>query len=176
MLFVPIRCERYLPERLPELTDAVIGGYPEFFRQVLPTATDRIGVVVVPVETLGTVVYAGQRRNADPRRYTPVFRKTAPDVRREPRNVEQPLLYALRFVLRQYHDLRRERERLVRERGRAWRLSLWLLGRSRLFFLVDRLGADAELAGLARRLVDRQQQGNPGVVHCGRDLLDLPEG
>lgn len=161
VIFVPLRCEKYVGSNDVDLVSAVQRGYPRFFGPDQPGSRENVCVVIGPAQTLGTVHYAGQRWRLG-NDYLPKFRKTTKDATRHPVDVEQPLLYALRFLLVRYQQIRQRSNAPV------------LLARMRLSWLVRRISNDAALESLMTDLSSRVQQHHGYAVTNGRHLLKMP--
>jgi hypothetical protein len=102
VLLVPIKCEKWVqdPRSAAELLARLRTNY-ELLLTFL--ASDRlknkVAVAVTPVQTLGNVIYAHM---ATENVYSPRYLKKSIMSTYEPRYCEQPLRYALRFVLKRY--------------------------------------------------------------------------
>jgi hypothetical protein len=102
VIFAPIKCEKYLRERVGEqqLVRAVqekYGNLLSFFNS--DALVPYVAAVMTPVETLGSVDFS---RVEEDEKGEPIFYFVKRDPNRfyEPKNSDQPLRYLLRFLLK----------------------------------------------------------------------------
>jgi GTPase SAR1 family protein len=127
VVFVLTKCERWLraPESLNETNVAkLIERFEQLHKPVLNLIQKRENMagVVIPVQTLGCVEFSRTQRNQKTNQQEFIFVRT-PDADFAPRDVDQPLRYALAFALFKNHV------------GRGWWdwIFDWLLGRDAQF-------------------------------------------
>lgn len=99
VLFVPIKCESYVQteEHCISLRHAVKRNYNSLLSD-LAFLSDRIAVAITPVQTLGNVRFQLIEIKND----YPHFQFHQVHPKYAPRDVDQPLRYALSFVLHEY--------------------------------------------------------------------------
>ncbi|RRB07728.1 hypothetical protein [Larkinella rosea] len=102
VILAPVKCEKWMkePESASLLLERIKAGYDSLL-QLLASENlkDNVAVVVTPVETLGSIVYA-YMDNQDV--YSPQFMKRSVSSKYDPRYGDQPLRYMLRFVLKRF--------------------------------------------------------------------------
>ncbi|MFE7898165.1 hypothetical protein ACFU3E_11740 [Streptomyces sp. NPDC057424] len=114
LIVVPLKCEKYVAtdHGATELLDRVRTGYKPLFDHIAHASVrSRVGCVVVPVQTTGSIVFSSitQSAGGDVRFH---YRSRRPGAEYRPLHTDQPLRYMLRFVLNVY---RRERRGFWRE-------------------------------------------------------------
>ncbi|MFF0445176.1 hypothetical protein ACFYT4_01950 [Streptomyces sp. NPDC004609] len=114
LVVTPLKGEKYLagPHGAKELAEQVRAGYQPLFAHLAhPEIRPRIGCVLVPVQTTGSIVFSSTTESQDG---TVQFhyRSRSPGAPYRPVDTDQPLRYALRFVINVY---RRERRGTWRE-------------------------------------------------------------
>ncbi|MFC5411517.1 hypothetical protein ACFPMF_19510 [Larkinella bovis] len=102
VILAPVKCEKWMkdPESASLLLDRIKAGYDNLL-QLLASENlkDNVAVVVTPVETLGSIVYAYMDKQDV---YSPQFMKRSVSSKYDPRYGDQPLRYMLRFVLKRF--------------------------------------------------------------------------
>jgi hypothetical protein len=103
IVLVPLKCERQLstPDGARRLTETVTDRYTPLLNYI--SAGDlrtRVGCVLAPAQTLGSVVYSRITEAEG----NPVFhfRSLSRDAKYRPVDTDQPLRYALRFIVNSY--------------------------------------------------------------------------
>ncbi|MFG2292122.1 hypothetical protein [Streptomyces sp. NPDC048603] len=108
LIIVPLKCEKYVGTEAGArlLLDRVRAGYKPLLDHVAhPEVRPRVGCVVVPVQTTGSIVFSSVTEDAEGGvRFH--YRSRRPGAPYEPVHTDQPLRYALRFVLNTYRDRR----------------------------------------------------------------------
>jgi len=108
IVLVPIKCEKYLGDRDErwKLTRAVEEAYDPLLRFIrYGEAQGRTGCVLTPVQTVGSLVYHTTAEGTDEKGNPAVvfsYRTKTPYARYDPVDTDQPLRYALRFILNKY--------------------------------------------------------------------------
>lgn len=105
ILFVPIKCEKYL--ETPEMRDNLHKSVKRAFNNTLmltanPLYTNRLAMALLPVQTVGNAKFSRFKIAADGRIEREVYRKTDPNSRFSPKNVDQPMRYLMSFLLEQF--------------------------------------------------------------------------
>ncbi|MFZ4660791.1 MAG: hypothetical protein ACOYNY_27515 [Caldilineaceae bacterium] len=107
VIFVPVRCERWVQESsysADELLQRVEEGYKRAF-EVLSSHEELITVVIAPIQTIGSISFSRLSSMSDvdgkptPSNYQFVFEKNDSGDFWSPQHCEQPLRWALRFEL-----------------------------------------------------------------------------
>jgi hypothetical protein len=103
IILVPLKCERELstPQGARRLTAAVRERYKPLTNYIgAGDLRKRVGCVLAPAQTLGSVVYSRVTEAEG----NPVFhfRSLSPDAAYQPVDTDQPLRYALRFIVNKY--------------------------------------------------------------------------
>ncbi|MBG0850541.1 hypothetical protein I2W78_01385 [Streptomyces spinoverrucosus] len=116
LLVVPLKCEKYVATEhgSAELLSRVRTGYQPLFDHIAHAdVRPRVGCVVIPVQTTGSIVFSSitESPNGELRFH---FRSRRAGAEYRPVHTDQPLRYALRFVLNVY----------LRERRGIWRETL----------------------------------------------------
>jgi len=103
IIFAPIKCEKYIPERSKEMVDKIKNSYRRLLDIFSSDALkDKIAAVITPVQTLGNIRFAKYEiKNGIA---CPYFTKTNNDY--SPVDTEQPLFYLLKFLLNLHLDYR----------------------------------------------------------------------
>ncbi|MBL1083649.1 hypothetical protein JK359_17020 [Streptomyces actinomycinicus] len=113
LLVVPLKCEKYVTTEhgSAALLSRVRAGYQPLFDHIAhPTVRPRVGCVVIPVQTTGSIVFSSITESpAGDLRFLYRSRRAGAEYR--PVHTDQPLRHALRFVLNVY----------LRERRGFWR-------------------------------------------------------
>jgi hypothetical protein len=106
VLFVPVRCERYVqnPSDAVALVSKVKQGYAGAFTILGEASREKkVAVVIAPAQTVGSVVFSGIEDDKESELgHRFVFKPTGPDAVFEPSDTEQPLRYLLRFMMSQH--------------------------------------------------------------------------
>lgn len=114
LIVVPLKCEKYVATEhgAAELLDQVRTGYKPLFDHIAHASVkSRVGCVVVPVQTTGSIVFSSITHPTDGQlRFH--YRSRRPGAEYRPVHTDQPLRYTLRFALNVY---RRERRGFWRE-------------------------------------------------------------
>jgi len=105
VIFVPVRCEKYLQNE----TDAhkLLHKIKDQYKELLDLFSSenlrsKVACVVTPVQTVGTVVFSRiEERDQKPHF---IFRKISHDAEYKPIDSDQPLLYILSFILKLRYD------------------------------------------------------------------------
>ena len=105
ILFVPIKCEKYL--ETPEMRDHLHKSVRRAFNNTLmltsnPLYTNRLAMVMLPVQTVGNAKFARFKIASDDRVEREVYRKPDPRSKFSPKNVDQPMRYLMSFLLEQF--------------------------------------------------------------------------
>jgi hypothetical protein len=100
IVLVPLKCERYLGthEDARRLTSAVTESYATLLSYIAAGALhSRVGCVLAPAQTIGSVVFNAITDTCD----GPVFhfRAAGANASYQPVDTDQPLRYALRFIV-----------------------------------------------------------------------------
>lgn len=108
LILVPLKSELYLetPEGTRALVDRIHDGYKSLLAHLShPEVQPRIGTVVVPVQTTGTIRFSSVQDTPE----GPAFRyvSRALNAQFDPVDAEQPLRFGLRFAINVYRRERR---------------------------------------------------------------------
>jgi hypothetical protein len=103
IILVPLKCERQLstPDGARKLTQAITRRYAPLLNYIgAGDLRERVGCVLAPAQTLGSVLFSRITENEG----NPVFhyRSLSRDASYRPVDTDQPLRYALRFVVNKY--------------------------------------------------------------------------
>ena len=119
IILVPLKCEREVAtaEGRRRLTKAVTDNYAPLLNYISGGALrERVGCVLAPAQTLGSVVYS---RVTEEAKGNPVFHFVSKSrgARYQPVDTDQPLRYALRFIVNHYRMEERDLFRRVWQRA-----------------------------------------------------------
>jgi len=111
IILVPLRCEKdvYTPAGRTKLTGRVMDAYYPLLNYLRAgDLHQRVGCVLAPVQTVGSVVYSRVEVKQGMDGWFPEFtyRTRTPYAPYAPADTDQPLRYALRFILNKYRDSR----------------------------------------------------------------------
>ena len=161
ILFVPIKCERYLESR--DISRALVSTVRLAFERVLNLSSDprysgRLAMAMLPVQTVGSVKFWRFMRDRDERITAEVYRKDKSSDVFRPVNVDQPMRYMMSFLI----------EQSARDEKRA---SWW----RKLFHRVTFRGDLKEVAEYIRKGIKSDNDLSAGFeIFCGRDLIGFP--
>ena len=163
ILFVPIKCERYLETRddREKLCKCVKNAFDKTLKLTSqPLYRDRIAMVMIPVQTVGNAKFRRFTFSSDERVEKEVYKKDlgAKNKGFSPRNVDQPMRYMMSFLLEQF---------ATNKEKQAWWRKAW----GALF----REGDLKEVAEYIRNGIISDNDIESGFeIFCGRDLIGLP--
>ncbi|QES46779.1 hypothetical protein DEJ50_01830 [Streptomyces venezuelae] len=109
LVIVPLKCEKYVGTEAGahHLLDRVREGYKPLLDHLAhQEVRSRVGCVVVPVQTTGSIVFSSITESAEGRLQFH-YRSRRPGAPYAPVDTDQPLRYVLRFVLNVYRQDRR---------------------------------------------------------------------
>ena len=105
IIFVPVRCEKYLQNE--QDANTLLHRIKDKYKDLLDIFSsenlrNKVACVVTPVQTVGTVVFSRiEERDKKPHFH---FRKISHDAEYKPQDSDQPLLYILSFILKLRYD------------------------------------------------------------------------
>lgn len=102
VLFVLTKCEKWLREKKSKELLKRFEAKHRAALQVLKNKDHAVGAVI-PVATTGCIEFSYLRKNPETQTKDLVFIRN-PNLKFKPRDVDQPLLYSIRFALARYHD------------------------------------------------------------------------
>jgi len=105
ILLAPIKCESYIEteDKCRKLLEAIQSSYKELIQDL--QSKPNVAIAITPIETMGNMHFEGWKDDED--KYYRVNNNAY-----SPRNIDQPLFYALNFALNYY--LTNQRSRWVR--------------------------------------------------------------
>ena len=107
ILFVPIKCERYLETRedRENLGRCVKNAFDKTLKLTSqPLYRDRIAMAMLPVQTVGNAKFRRFKFGADDRVEREVYKKGLEGKQFCPQNVDQPMRYMMSFLLAQFAE------------------------------------------------------------------------
>ncbi len=149
ILFVPIKCEKYYYQHMmPQVVDAVRSGYRELLEYIAePALRSRCTAAILPILSLGGLKFfgfEGQSPSPTASQEYIYHANCGKEAKYLPRYCDQPLLYAIAYILKTSDGYRD---------GFLWKL------RSLLFNDADGKELRAELQPLAEKINRRDEDG-----------------
>ena len=161
ILFVPIKCERYLETRedRENLSRCVKNTFSKTLNLTSqPFYRDKLAMAMLPVQTVGNAKFRRFKFGADERVEREIYNKESDGKKFCPKNVDQPLRYMMSFLLTQFAENKKKQ-------------SLWRKAWSALF----REGDLKEVADYIRNGIISDDDIESGFeIFCGRELIGLP--
>ena len=160
ILFVPIKCERYLetPDDRYRLHKAIKDAFENTRKLVTnPSYRGRVAMALLPVQTVGNAKFKRFNFAADGRIEREVYRKD-PNTKFSPKNVDQPMRYIMSFLLEQFAQ---------NKKNGSWY--------DKFLSFIFREGDLKEVAEYIRRGIKSDNDLEAGIeIFCGRELIGLP--
>ena len=161
ILFVPIKCERYLEtrEERENLSRCVKNAFDKTLKLTSqPLYRDKLAMAMLPVQTVGNAKFRRFKFGSDDRVEREIYKKGLEGKSFCPQNVDQPMRYMMSFLLTQFAENKKKR---------AWWRKMW----GTLF----REGDLKEVAEYIRKGIKSDNDIESGFeIFCGRDLIGLP--
>lgn len=114
VIFVPLKCEKYYHEgRIEEVTNKVKAEYSEIIdflrdRGNIRGLEGKFACVITPILTVGEIIF--DRFEEIDGQMVSKYKYLKPGAKFSPRYCEQPLLYLLAFVCKQYLNMKKQKE------------------------------------------------------------------